>query len=214
MGARRRGRRRVVHACAISKPAAAWTAERLPQRGRPWRRVQLLPGGRGPPGVEPGRAGARLRGRTSGRCAPRWKSISLWRSPAALAEDRSQRTAETVTLPIRTRVSLGLGRRRVEIDTDLENTARDHRLRVLFGTSAQTEVADAQGQFQVMRRAVALAAEERARVPEFDEEQEVSYHPQRAFVDVSDAAGGPGRAEPRPARIRSRAGRRAASRWG
>ena len=41
-----------------------------------------------------------------------------------------------------------------------------------------------------MRRPVALSAEERARVPEFDEEQEVSYHPQRAFVDVSDAAGG------------------------
>jgi alpha-mannosidase len=41
-----------------------------------------------------------------------------------------------------------------------------------------------------MRRAAALAAEESARVPEFDEEQEVSYHPQRAFVDVSDAAGG------------------------
>ena len=41
-----------------------------------------------------------------------------------------------------------------------------------------------------MRRAVALPAAERARVPEFDEEQEVSYHPQRAFVDVSDAQGG------------------------
>ena len=114
--------------------------------------------------------------------------------PAGLAAGalwaRRRRAPETVLIPICTRVSLGPGRRRVEIHTTLENTARDHRLRALFATGVQTDVADAQGQFQVMRRPVALPAAERARVPEFDEEQEVSYHPQRAFVDVSDAAGG------------------------
>jgi alpha-mannosidase len=107
------------------------------------------------------------------------------RVPARLTEDRTRRTEETVTLPIRTRVSLNHSSRRVEIHTELDNTARDHRLRALFTTGVHTDVADAQGQFQVMRRAVELPAEERARVPEFDEEQEVSYHPQRAFVDVS-----------------------------
>jgi alpha-mannosidase len=68
----------------------------------------------------------------------------------------------------------------------LHNTARDHRLRALFSTGVHTGVADAHGQFEVVRRPVEIPAEERARVPEFDEEQEVSYHPQRAFVDVSD----------------------------
>jgi mannosylglycerate hydrolase len=111
-------------------------------------------------------------------------------APAGLAEDRSHGVAEKVTIPICTRLSLGPGRRRVEIQTEVENTARDHRLRALFSSGVQTDVADAQGQFQVMRRPAALPDEERARVPEFDEEQEVSYHPQRAFVDVSDAAGG------------------------
>jgi hypothetical protein len=110
--------------------------------------------------------------------------------PAELAVDRRCRVAGTVTLPICTRLSLSPGRRRVEVRTELDNTARDHRLRALFATGVQTEVADAQGQFEVVRRPVALPAEERTRVPEFDEEQEVSYHPQRAFVDVSDAAGG------------------------
>jgi alpha-mannosidase len=110
--------------------------------------------------------------------------------PAELAVDRRRRVAQTVTLPICTRLSLSPGRRRVEIRTELDNTARDHRLRALFATGVQTEVADAQGQFEVVRRPVALPAEERARVPEFDEEQEVSYHPQRAVVDVSDAGGG------------------------
>lgn len=110
--------------------------------------------------------------------------------PAGLLPDRSRRTGETVALPIRTYVSLGAEGRRVEIRTELENTARDHRLRALFATGAHTDVADAQGQFQVMRRPVELPAEERARVPEFDEEQEVSYHPQRAFVDISDTDNG------------------------
>jgi alpha-mannosidase len=110
--------------------------------------------------------------------------------PAQLAEDRTHRVAETVALPIITRVSLGPGRRRVEIHTEIDNTARDQRLRALFSTGVPTDVVDSAGQFQVMRRAAILSEEERRRVPEFDEEQEVNYHPQKAFVDVSDAAGG------------------------
>ncbi|HEX2913411.1 MAG TPA: glycoside hydrolase family 38 C-terminal domain-containing protein [Chloroflexia bacterium] len=110
--------------------------------------------------------------------------------PARLAEERDRRVAETVILPITSYISLGPGRGRVEIRTEVDNRASDQRLRVLFMSGVQTEWADAQGQFQVMRRAVELPAEERARVPQFDEEQEVSYHPQRAFVDVSDDRGG------------------------
>lgn len=106
--------------------------------------------------------------------------------PAALASDRTRRVDERVEVPIRSRISLAAGQRRVEVRTQVENTARDHRLRATFMTGVRTNVADAQGQFHVMRRPVDLPAEERARAPEFDEEQEVSYHPQRAFVDVSD----------------------------
>ncbi len=110
--------------------------------------------------------------------------------PRRLVADRTRRTDETVDISIQSRVSLLAGGRRVEFETTVENTAEDHRLRALFQTGVQTEVADAQGQFEVVRRPIELAAEERTRVPEFDEEQEVSYHPQRAIVDVSDAAGG------------------------
>ncbi|HET6313342.1 MAG TPA: glycoside hydrolase family 38 C-terminal domain-containing protein, partial [Chloroflexia bacterium] len=110
--------------------------------------------------------------------------------PAALAEDRTLRVDERVTVPIRSRISLSAGQRRVQVRTEVENTARDHRLRATFMTGVQTDLADAQGQFEVMRRPVDLPPEERARVPEFDEEQEVSYHPQRAFVDVSDGSRG------------------------
>jgi alpha-mannosidase len=112
--------------------------------------------------------------------------------PARLAEDRTGRVAELVELPVVSYVSLSPGRRRVEIRTELNNTACDHRLRALFASGVKTKWADVQGQFQVMRRLVELPEAERLRVPEFDEEQEVSYHPQRAFVDVSDERGGLG----------------------
>ncbi|HEY0070586.1 MAG TPA: glycoside hydrolase family 38 C-terminal domain-containing protein, partial [Chloroflexia bacterium] len=110
--------------------------------------------------------------------------------PAALTEDRTRRVDERVAVPIRSRIALNAGQRRVEVRTEVENTARDHRLRATFMTGVHTNEADAQGQFVVMRRPVDLPPEERARVPEFDEEQEVSYHPQRAFVDVSDGTRG------------------------
>lgn len=120
-------------------------------------------------------------------------TLEIWLTlqvPARLSEDRTRRVTETVELPVCTRVSLSPGRRRVEISTSLENTASDHRLRVLFASGLYNETVDAQGQFMVMRRPVDLPLEERQRVPEFDEEQEVSYHPQRAFVDVSDGQTG------------------------
>jgi mannosylglycerate hydrolase len=110
--------------------------------------------------------------------------------PARLAPDRTRRVAEKVTIPVCTRVSLSPGQRRVGITTELDNTGCDHRLRALFATGVHTEVANAQGQFMVVSRPADLSADERARVPEFDEEQEVNYHPQRAFVDVSDQQGG------------------------
>ncbi len=112
------------------------------------------------------------------------------RAPAGLTPDRAARAPELVDLPIRSRITLAAGERRVEVTTEVENTARDHRLRALFATGVRTAVADAHGQYEVVRRPAELPAEERTRVPEFDEEQEVSFHPQRAFVDVSDAAGG------------------------
>jgi hypothetical protein len=110
--------------------------------------------------------------------------------PAALTEDRTRGVDERVAVPIRSRISLNAGQRRVEVRTEVENTARDHRFRTTFMSGVHNNEADAQGQFVVMRRPVDLPPEERARVPEFDEEQEVSYHPQRAFVDVSDGSRG------------------------
>jgi alpha-mannosidase len=111
---------------------------------------------------------------------------SLYRLPAALAPDRRSRSAETVDVPVRTFVSLTGGVPRVDIRVEVDNTARDHRLRTLFPTGIRTDVAFADQHFGVIRRAIAL--------PEWDpatwSEQPVGTQPQKAFVDVNDGTHG------------------------
>jgi alpha-mannosidase len=53
-------------------------------------------------------------------------------APAALAPDRNSRSKQTVAIPITYQASLITGVPRVDIHTELENRARDHRLRVHF----------------------------------------------------------------------------------
>jgi hypothetical protein len=52
--------------------------------------------------------------------------------PDGLAEDRQTRATTTVSVPIRIEARIAPGARRVDLDFQIENRARDHRLRVLF----------------------------------------------------------------------------------
>ncbi len=52
--------------------------------------------------------------------------------PAQLAPDRKSRSQNMVTIPITSRISLVPGGERMDIHTEMENTAKDHRLRVHF----------------------------------------------------------------------------------
>jgi alpha-mannosidase len=74
---------------------------------------------------------------------------------------------------------------RADIETEVDNRARDHRLRILFPSGLRTEHTDAEQHFGVVRRPVAL--------PEADGswmETPVGTHPQKSFVDVSDGKRG------------------------
>jgi alpha-mannosidase len=105
--------------------------------------------------------------------------------PRALSEDRDGRSAERVECPIVSRVSLYPGLRRIDIHTEVENRAEDHRLRVHFPAGLQTDVSHAEQHFGVVTRPVA--------VPAGDEtwpEDPVGTYPQKTFVDVSDGERG------------------------
>jgi mannosylglycerate hydrolase len=101
--------------------------------------------------------------------------------PAQLAPDRKSRSQELVTIPIHSRVSLIPGGGRIDIHTEVENIAKDHRLRVHFPAPISVREADYDGHFEVVRRPLGVPPKGENWVE--DPRPEV---PQRAFTDVSN----------------------------
>ncbi len=102
-------------------------------------------------------------------------------------EAGGQRSAKTVDIPVTARVTLQRDSDAVAIRLDLENNARDHRLRVLFPsgiTRATHSTAD--GQYDVLERPIKLPDAEGWK------EKPFPTHPMWSFVDVSDGSHGLG----------------------
>jgi alpha-mannosidase len=116
--------------------------------------------------------------------------------PAGLTADRQRRAETTVALPITTRVTLTRGVPRVDIHTEVDNQANDHRLRVQFSApfpandAASGAAANVNGvtdaAFDVVRRPVNAPLESG---PEFPEQPRPEV-PQRAFSALSDGQRG------------------------
>jgi mannosylglycerate hydrolase len=123
------------------------------------------------------------------------KSIKIYRRPARptlelsyeleapleLTVDRSARQSVTTTISIVSRISLSPGIPRVDVATEVDNHARDHRLRVHFTTPFAANAADHDGHFEVVHRPIG--------VPDYDNswiEAPRPEVPQRAFTDISD----------------------------
>jgi alpha-mannosidase len=90
-----------------------------------------------------------------------------------------------VALSVVSRVTLTAGVERVDIHTEIDNPARDHRLRVHFAAPFAVQAADYDGHFAVVRRPVGL--------PAFDAEwaeQPRPEAPQRGFTAVDDGTHG------------------------
>lgn len=103
-------------------------------------------------------------------------------APEELEEDRRSRSQKTVILPVSSQVTLTSGVPRVDIHTEIENRARDHRLRVHFQAPFIVSEADYDGHFEIVRRPLG--------VPAFDDswaEQPRPEAPQRAFTCVESA---------------------------
>ncbi len=110
----------------------------------------------------------------------------LLRTPAGLSTDRQSRSRHRVEIPIRSRVSLSSGLARIDIHTEIENRARDHRLRVHFPTPFQVDEATYDGHFEFTRRKVGIPSFDRAEWVE-DPRPEA---PQRTFVQLAEGGRG------------------------
>ncbi len=100
--------------------------------------------------------------------------------PECGVRGESRRSDETKPLVIASRITLRKGARRVDIRTEIDNTIRNHRLRVAFPTGIKAERACASGHFTV---------DERPRVPVKDANgeywPEMQTLPTQHFVDLS-----------------------------
>ncbi len=75
------------------------------------------------------------------------------RLPRSLRPDRFARSAETVDCPLRIAVSLDADAERVDVTVDLDNRARDHRLRAEHATRTRTLGHRAGAAFALLERA-------------------------------------------------------------
>jgi alpha-mannosidase len=105
--------------------------------------------------------------------------------PQALSPDDKGRSPDREPCRIVSRVSLCPGVPRLDFETEVDNQAGDHRLRVHFPAGLRTDASQAEQHFGVVRRAIAL--------PEHDftwAELPQGTYPQKSFVDVNDGRRG------------------------
>ncbi len=106
-------------------------------------------------------------------------------APVALTPDRIGRSEQTASIHIRSRITLSAGVPRLDVHSEIENPASDHRLRVHFPAPFGIQGADYDDHFQVVHRP--------AGIPEYDRswiEQPRPEQPQRSFTDLSDGKTG------------------------
>ncbi len=104
--------------------------------------------------------------------------------PAGLSEDRAARSEARVNCPIVSEIRLRPGARRIDVRTEVENRAGNHRLRVQFPTFIETERSCAEGAFGMVERPVEIP------LGEGWVERPVGTHPQGSFVVASDGTKG------------------------
>jgi alpha-mannosidase len=108
----------------------------------------------------------------------------MYSLPIGLGEDRAARGEERVNCPIVSEIRLRPGGRRIEVRTEVENGAGNHRLRVHFPTPIETNRSCAEGAFGTVKRPVAIPSGEGW------VERPVGTHPQCSFVVASDGTKG------------------------
>lgn len=100
---------------------------------------------------------------------------------------KSSRSQDKTPVKILTRYTLIKGARQVEVQLQIHNTARDHRMKVLFDTGIVTEKAAAEGHFNVDKRPLLPLKDENGAYY-----NELTTQPMQNFVDISDGVKGLG----------------------
>jgi 2-O-(6-phospho-alpha-D-mannosyl)-D-glycerate hydrolase len=105
--------------------------------------------------------------------------------PVSATHDQKARSTEKVRLPITSRISLTPYARSLNIETTVDNRAKDHRLRALFRSGIQTDRVVADAQFCVVER-----EQKKYDVRKFTIEHPAMVAPMQRFVTVRNKTKG------------------------
>ena len=105
--------------------------------------------------------------------------------PARYGRAAERRSAERVELPIVSFITLRRGARTVEVETIVENTAEDHRLRVLLPTDSDADAWLAHHPYDLVERPIAVDPETASW-----QEMELAEKPFLGLQAVGDGTGG------------------------
>lgn len=105
--------------------------------------------------------------------------------PESLAQDDCSRSTKTVILPITSRMTIYSEIKRIDFQTEINNTVRDHRLRVLFPAGIRSDVSYAETQFGIVARKNKIEATADWKRKGW-KEKPLPIYSQQKFVDLSD----------------------------
>lgn len=108
--------------------------------------------------------------------------------PRSLDPGDKARSEGTVMLPITSRMTIYSDLKRIDFKTEIENTARDHRLRVLFPTGIESQHSYAETQFGTIVRRNEREAKNWKK--KGWKEKPLPIYAQQRFVDINDGERG------------------------
>jgi len=108
--------------------------------------------------------------------------------PKNLVPDDSARSIEKTTLSIISRITIYSDIKRIDFKTEINNSACDHRLRILFPTGIHTKTSHAETQFGIITRQNKIDAGNWKK--EGWKEKPLPIYSQQKFVDINDGKKG------------------------
>lgn len=139
-----------------------------------------------PVGKEVTQQGAGVKRLVSNSTIELYSAEYFLKIPAGLQKNRRQRSAERVTLRIRSRITLNKGNGRVDIRTEFHNNADDHRLRVVFPSGISVKEHYAAGVFDTVCR----SSEETKGMARGEMEERSNTHCHQGFFCVHKGSNG------------------------
>jgi len=126
---------------------------------------------------------ARIKIQESGSCMLEANVKIAMQVPSGLSIDGKTRTEQKKRIQIESRISLTGRSKFVSIHTRIANTAKDHRMQVLFPCGIKSRFSFAEEQFGVIQRPN-KREEEKYWIKEGWTEKPLAIYPQQTFVDV------------------------------